>query len=123
MKFEDTPWNDVVIDTKEFTIYRDKYPVTDLHELIVPKEETNRIIAICMRTAYTRGLEKVRTLEDVTGFNVGMNIGDSAGQTIEYPHIHLILRRDGDTENPIGGVRNVIPKKGNYLNENLSNYK
>ena len=48
------------------------------------------------------------------GFNVGINIGESAGQTCMYPHVHLIFRRDGDMENPRGGVRGVIPSKQNY---------
>ena len=50
----------------------------------------------------------------VTGFNVGMNCGESAGQTIFHAHIHLIPRRDGDTPNPTGGVRGVIPDKMCY---------
>ena len=48
------------------------------------------------------------------GFNIGMNVGSSAGQTVDWPHIHLIPRREGDVEDPTGGVRNVIPGKGNY---------
>ena len=50
----------------------------------------------------------------VTGFNVGINCGESAGQTIFHAHIHLIPRRDGDTPNPRGGVRVVIPEKMDY---------
>lgn len=50
----------------------------------------------------------------ITGFNVGMNCGESAGQTIFHVHIHLIPRRDGDTPNPTGGVRGVIPDKMCY---------
>ena len=50
----------------------------------------------------------------VTGFNIGMNNGESAGQTIFHCHIHLIPRGDGDVENPRGGVRNTIPGKGDY---------
>ena len=50
----------------------------------------------------------------VTGFNVGMNCGESAGQTIFHAHIHLIPRRDRDTPNPRGGVRGVIPDKMDY---------
>jgi diadenosine tetraphosphate (Ap4A) HIT family hydrolase len=51
---------------------------------------------------------------NITGYNVGINMGKSAGQTCLYPHVHLIFRRDGDTENPRGGVRGVIPSKQNY---------
>jgi ATP adenylyltransferase len=50
----------------------------------------------------------------VEGFNVGVNIGEAAGQTIFHCHIHLIPRRSGDVENPRGGVRHVITGKGNY---------
>ena len=50
----------------------------------------------------------------VTGFNVGMNCGESAGQTIFHCHIHLIPRRKGDVKQPRGGVRGVIPEKQSY---------
>ena len=50
----------------------------------------------------------------ITGYNIGLNMGESAGQTCMYPHVHLIPRKDGDCEDPTGGVRNVIPGKGNY---------
>ena len=50
----------------------------------------------------------------ISGFNVGMNCGESAGQTIMHAHIHLIPRRKGDTRNPRGGVRGAIPEKMDY---------
>lgn len=50
----------------------------------------------------------------VTGFNVGINAGKSAGQTVFHVHVHLIPRRDGDADEPRGGVRGVIPKKQSY---------
>ena len=50
----------------------------------------------------------------VTGFNIGVNNGESAGQTVFHCHIHLIPRRDGDTPEPRGGVRGVIPDKMSY---------
>jgi diadenosine tetraphosphate (Ap4A) HIT family hydrolase len=53
------------------------------------------------------------------GFNIGINIGNSAGQTIPHVHIHLIPRYKGDVANPTGGVRGIIPGKGNYLRENF----
>lgn len=49
-----------------------------------------------------------------TGYNIGMNCGESAGQSIMHLHVHLIPRYDGDVENPRGGVRGVIPNKQNY---------
>ncbi len=48
------------------------------------------------------------------GFNIGINIGESAGQTVNHVHIHLIPRYNGDVEKPRGGVRGVIPEKQNY---------
>jgi len=61
------------------------------------------------------GQQNVQSLtNNITGYNVGINVGKSAGQTCMYPHVHLIFRRDGDIEDPTGGVRNVIPEKGNY---------
>ena len=50
----------------------------------------------------------------VKGFNIGTNVGKSAGQSIMHCHIHLIPRREGDVENPQGGVRSVIPNKQHY---------
>ena len=52
--------------------------------------------------------------KDVTGFNIGMNNGEDAGQTIYHCHIHLIPRRKGDIKNPRGGIRGVIPEKKEY---------
>ena len=113
MEFKDIPWKDVVIDTDDFVIFRDGVPVTKGHELIVPKENTNRVIGICLRTAHTRGMEIVRRT-DATGYNIGMNCGESAGQTCFWPHVHMIPRYNGDMEDPRGGVRHVIPDRGNY---------
>lgn len=114
MKFEDTPWKDVVVETKNFVVFRDGYPVSPGHELLVPRDPTDmKHIEDCIVTAYKRGHEAVRTT-DATGYNVGVNVGESAGQTVPYPHVHMIPRYDGDTENPRGGIRNCIPGKGDY---------
>jgi diadenosine tetraphosphate (Ap4A) HIT family hydrolase len=50
----------------------------------------------------------------IVGFNIGMNCGEAAGQTVLHCHVHLIPRRSGDVANPRGGIRHVIPGKGNY---------
>ena len=50
----------------------------------------------------------------ITGFNVGVNAGASSGQTVFHCHVHLIPRRDGDVDEPRGGVRGVIPRKQSY---------
>jgi len=53
----------------------------------------------------------------IEGFNIGMNCGEVAGQTIFHCHVHLIPRRKGDVENPRGGVRHIIPGKGFYTDK------
>ncbi len=56
--------------------------------------------------------EQVRSQDaDVSGFNIGVNSGVDAGQTVDHVHIHLIPRRFGDVENPRGGIRNVVPQR------------
>jgi ATP adenylyltransferase len=113
------PWEDEIENNDEFVVYKDKYPVTETgHFLIVPKKNTNQEIEKAVRYAMTLGQESIMDeAGPTTGFNIGINWGASAGQTVEFPHVHLILRTDGDCEDPTGGVRNVIPGKGNYLNQ------
>jgi diadenosine tetraphosphate (Ap4A) HIT family hydrolase len=100
---------------------RDKYPVTKLHTLILPKRHVSDYFDFTPEERENaerllRSLRETILKEDpsVTGFNIGMNCGLSAGQTIMHAHIHLIPRRDGDIPNPRGGVRGVIPAKMDY---------
>lgn len=112
------PWNNIELDTKEFIVFKDAYPVTEDHTLVVPKVNHQDAILKCLNFAITMGQQNVdSSRNNITGYNVGINIGVSAGQTVMYPHVHLIFRRDGDCEDPVGGVRNVIPGKGNYKKE------
>jgi len=109
------PWTNVTINTRDFVVYEDIYPVTDGHTLVVPKQNTIEDINRCVKFALEMGNQNVQSLaNDITGYNVGINMGKSAGQTCMYPHVHLIFRRDGDMEDPAGGVRGVIPSKQKY---------
>ena len=109
------PWTEVEIDTRDFVVYNDKFPVTEGHTLVVPKQATMDDIERCIKFAMSMGQQNVASLSNnITGYNVGINMGESAGQTCMYPHIHLIFRRDGDVEDPKGGVRGVIPSKQKY---------
>jgi diadenosine tetraphosphate (Ap4A) HIT family hydrolase len=108
------PWTDSEIDTRDFVVFRDKYPVTDGHLLIVPKTNTQEELMKCFKYAVSVGNQNVEANNNITGYNIGLNIGASAGQTCMYPHVHLIFRRDGDMEDPRGGVRGVIPSKQKY---------
>lgn len=108
------PWDNLVDEKPATMVYLDRYPVTSGHRLYVPKNADNaNWIVRAFEDALADGNNMVaRGLCD--GFNIGFNSGSAAGQTIMYPHIHLIPRQYGDVEDPVGGVRNVIPGKGNY---------
>ena len=111
----------IIIDGKfVFAIY-DDFPVSCYHCLVIPKRhvesffdlldeellEINSLLRQC----------KIKILAQdstVRGFNVGINIGEAAGQSIFHVHVHLIPRRTGDVKSPKGGVRGVIPNKQNY---------
>jgi diadenosine tetraphosphate (Ap4A) HIT family hydrolase len=107
------PWDNVVREDFHVIIFKDKYPVTEGHMLFVPKYSANGVIEDCFADALKIGQEKVKA-GDWDGFNIGLNWGEAAGQTVPYPHVHLIPRRKGDMADPTGGVRHVIPEKGNY---------
>jgi diadenosine tetraphosphate (Ap4A) HIT family hydrolase len=107
------PWTDLVREDFHVKIFKDKYPVTDGHLLFVPQYTADGVIVDCFSDAFAYGKEMVEKGE-WDGFNIGINWGEAAGQTVMYPHIHLIPRRKGDMEDPRGGVRHVIPEKGNY---------
>lgn len=107
------PWDELVLDLGTVKIFADRYPVTPGHKLFVPKHNTTSNIMECFRQAYKYGEDTMRNGE-CEGFNVGMNIGASAGQTVMYPHVHCIPRREGDCADPVGGVRGVVPGQANY---------
>lgn len=109
------PWNDCVADMTDFhvAVFRDKYAVTPGHLLFVPQYNTDAVIQHCFESALRHGRRLVAAGE-CDAFNIGINCGPAAGQTVMYPHVHLIPRRTGDCTDPTGGVRNVIPGKGNY---------
>jgi len=114
--YKDAPWSDdhIVFEDEKVVVYKDGYPVTEGHLLFVPKKRKQRVdITICFEYAYDWGVRGIRNYE-YEGFNVGINNGIVAGQSVMWPHVHLIPRRTGDTEKPKGGVRHVIPLKGNY---------
>ena len=104
-----------------FIVIRDVYPVTNLHTLLIPKRHVPSYFDLSEQELIRlQGLiEDQKNLilkedKEVTAFNIGINDGIDAGQTILHSHIHLIPRRAGDTKNPRGGVRGVIPKKQSY---------
>ena len=100
---------------------KDGFPVTAGHALVIPKRHVvdffglsdDEVLACnqLLKELYSTTMGQDELVE---GFNVGINAGEAAGQTIFHCHIHLIPRRKGDVENPRGGVRHTIPGKGFY---------
>ena len=110
----------VASNTLAFAI-RDGFPVTEGHTLVI----TRRLVASWFeasaeeRLAVMALVDEVKTALDQefapAGYNVGFNAGTAAGQTVMHLHVHVIPRYLGDMDDPRGGVRHVIPGKGNYL--------
>ena len=103
----------------------DSYPVSKFHSLIVPKRhiknyfELNDLELKACNELILQTKEKILKEDSfVKGFNLGTNAGKVAGQSIMHCHIHLIPRREGDVENPQGGVRSVIASKQHYIRKN-----
>ena len=99
----------------------DSYPVTENHCLIIPKRHikdyfdlTNDELIACNELIKIVKKEITNKDSSVKGFNLGTNIGKVSGQSILHCHFHLIPRREGDVDNPQGGVRSVIPNKQHY---------
>jgi len=107
------PWSDPIVTTRDYDVFADGFPVTEGHLLFVPREHTWQAIMKCWEAAYRWGYEWTQT-GYCEAYNVGQNVGEAAGQTVMWPHVHLIPRRAGDMADPRGGVRHVIPDRGNY---------
>ena len=109
------PWDLEVDRLTDFhvSVFQDRYPVTQGHLLFVPQYNTDAVIADCFESAMREGRRMIADGE-CDAFNVGINCGEAAGQTVMYPHVHLIPRRSGDTANPVGGVRGVVFGQADY---------
>ena len=109
------PWDLRVPDLSNFhvTVFQDRYPVAVGHLLFVPNYNTSVTIGDAFEAALIYGNSMVAAGR-FDAFNVGINMGAAAGQTVMYPHVHLIPRNHGDCADPVGGVRGVIPGQANY---------
>ena len=111
-----------VLEFNEHAVaFRDGYPVTELHTLVIPKRHVTTYFELTederksIHTLLESQRAKIMAEDDtVEGFNIGWNCGEAAGQTVFHAHVHLIPRRKGDVENPRGGVRHIIDGKGEY---------
>jgi len=119
--FLDVDSNDWVESNELAFAIRDRFPVSPGHTLVIPR----RNIAEWWEATPTLRLAMFELVDDVkrrldaefapNGYNVGFNSGTAAGQTVDHFHVHVIPRFDGDMQDPRGGVRHVIPERGNYL--------
>ena len=106
--------NDLVV------AFFDGFPVNPGHTLIIPRRHVAVYFDLtdAEKTAIWKMADYCKVLIDEQfkpdGYNIGINIGSTAGQSIPHVHLHLIPRYKGDTPNPRGGVRGVIPAKQNY---------
>ena len=111
-----------IVEENELAYYSfDDYPVTQHHALVIPKRHEPSYFQLGQSeiNACTQLIQRAREHieskdNSVSGFNIGINDGKDAGQSIFHCHIHVLPRRKGDVENPRGGVRHIIPGKGYY---------
>ena len=111
-----------VLDENELCLtLHDNYPVSEGHCLIVPRRHVITYFDMdpaeidAANRLMHRSRKRLLALDpSISGFNIGTNAGKSAGQSVFHAHIHFIPRRDGDQENPRGGVRNIFPEKAKY---------
>ncbi len=110
----------VVIETPDAVALMDKYPLNPGHCLILPRRHTPQLWDLSGPEAATLFalLTRARRLIDEKfapdGYNIGVNVGEAAGQTIGHVHIHLIPRYVGDDDDPRGGVRWILPERAVY---------
>lgn len=110
-----------IMESELAFVFVDHFPVSKHHSLIIPKRHfenffdiTNQELLEINRLLKLRKEQILAEDKTVTGFNIGINIGHDAGQTVFHLHVHLIPRRPGDVVNPKGGIRGVIPNKRSY---------
>jgi ATP adenylyltransferase len=119
--FSELPAERVIASNPLAFAVRDSLPVTELHTVVMPRRHAATFFdlfeperrAINQLLAALRA-EIMKKNAAVSGFNIGMNGGKAAGQTVDHAHVHLIPRRQGDVQEPRGGVRGVIPGKAAY---------
>ena len=98
----------------------DGFPVSKGHTLVIPKRHVASFFDLreeefsSLKEMLDRVKERLEALYKPDGYNIGVNVGETAGQSVFHVHVHVIPRYAGDVANPRGGVRGVIPSKQNY---------
>ncbi len=116
--------NHVILSNALAFAIRDAFPVAPLHSLVIPHCHVRDFFGLtpkereaCAELIHQLRGDILKEDTEVEGFNIGVNAGQVAGQTILHSHIHLIPRRSGDVQNPPGGVRLVIAGKGHHVQD------
>lgn len=118
--FCELPHSRIVFSNLQGVVIRDAYPISPGHTLIIPRRHVGSFFEIATeeRDALLALLEEAKRHIDQEfqpdGYNIGINDGPAAGQTVAHLHIHLIPRYAGDRSDPRGGVRWVVPEKAKY---------
>ncbi len=118
--FCELPPGRIVLSNQHGMVVRDAYPISPGHTLIIPRRHVGSFfdIDVAERDALLALLEEAKRRLDkelkADGYNIGINDGAAAGQTVAHLHIHLIPRYNGDRADPRGGVRWIIPEKAKY---------
>lgn len=105
---------------KAAAAFDDAFPLNPGHTLVVPRRhvadlfELPRAVQAEMWDLVSEVRDLLRERHNPAGFNVGVNVGAAAGQTVEHAHVHLVPRHAGDVADPRGGVRWVLPARANY---------
>ena len=101
-------------------VVADAFPVSPGHALVIPRRHVASYFDLtdcevqAVHELLCRARQRLDRACEPCGYNVGVNIGEAAGQTVLHVHVHLIPRYSRDVPDPEGGVRNVIPGKGRY---------
>ena len=114
------PANRIVLENFDGMVIDDGFPISPGHTLIIPRRHVGSFFDLseAERNSLLSLLEDAKRRLDKEfrpdGYNIGINDGSVAGQTVPHLHIHLIPRFHGDREDPRGGVRWIIPEKADY---------
>lgn len=118
--FCDLPPDRILRSAHHARAIRDGYPVAPGHTLVVPARHVTSLYDLPAdeQAAVWDLVGDVRSAltssHDPDGFNIGVNDGEAAGQTVQHAHVHVIPRYGGDVEDPRGGIRWVVPEKAKY---------
>ena len=118
--FQRIPESEYLYSDKHFFIIPDKYPVSKGHLLIVSQRNCIDFFDLtqeeqsALPEVITQAKHLIEQSHEPNGYNIGMNCGEAAGQTVSHFHCHVIPRYEGDMDDPRGGVRNVITGMGYY---------